>query len=50
MAVDLVVSLPKGKRGCRFILTYIYKAIKWPEAVPLRTGSANEVAEALIHF
>ncbi len=48
VAVDLVGPLPKGKRGCRFILTYMSMGTKWPEAVSLRTGSANEVAEALL--
>ncbi len=47
VAIDLVIPLPKGKRGCRFILSYICLATKWPEAMLLRSGSAVEVVEAL---
>ncbi len=50
VAVDLVGLLPKGKCGCRFILTYVCLATKWPEAVPLRSGSASEVAEAMMNI
>lgn len=48
VCVDLVGPLPKGKRGCKYILTYICLATRWPDGVPLRSGSASEVADALI--
>ncbi len=45
VAVDLVGPLPKGKGGCRYILTYVCLATKWPEAVPLRSITAKSVME-----
>ncbi len=48
VAIDLVGPLPKGKGGARFILTFVCLASRWPEAVPMRTGSSSEVAEGLI--
>ena len=47
VAVDLVGPLPKGKGGCRFLLTYICLATRWPEAVALRSITAKSVAEGL---
>ncbi len=47
IAVDLVGPLPKGKGGCRFLLTYICLATRWPEAVALRSVTAKAVAEGL---
>ncbi len=47
-AIDLVGPLPKGKGGATFILTFVCLASRWPEAVPMRTGSLSEVAEGLI--
>ncbi len=47
VAVDLVGPLPKGKGGCRFLLTYVCLASRWPEAVPLRSITAKAVAEGL---
>ncbi len=47
VAIDLVGPLPKGKGGCRFILTYVCLATRWPEAVPLRSITAKAVVEGL---
>ncbi len=47
VAIDLVGSLLKGKGGCRFILTYVCLATRWPEAVPLRSITAKAVVEGL---
>ncbi len=47
VAVDLVGPLPKGKGGCRFLLTYVCMATRWPEAIPLRSITARSVAEGL---
>ena len=46
-AVDIVGPLPKGKGGCRYILTYVCLASRWPDAVPLRSVTAKAVADAL---
>ncbi len=48
MAVDIVGPLPKGKGGAKFILTFICLATRWPEAVPMKTGSASEVGDGLV--
>ena len=48
MAFDLVGPLPKGKGGCRFVLTAIDMASKWPEAIPLRTITAKAVAQGMV--
>ncbi len=39
--------LPKGKGGCRYVLTYVCLATKWPEAVPLRSITAKAVVQGL---
>ena len=48
IAFDLVGPLPKGKGGCRFILTAIDMASKWPEAIPLRSITARAVAQGMV--
>ncbi len=48
VAVDTVGPLAKGKGGCRFLLTYVCLATRWPEAVPLRSITSQAVAEALV--
>ncbi len=35
VAVDLVGPLPKGKRGAKYMFTYICLASRWPEAIPM---------------
>ncbi len=47
VAIDLVGPLPKGKGGCRYLLTYVCLATRWPEAVPLRSITAKAVVEGL---
>ncbi len=47
VAVDIVGPLPKGRGGCRYLLTYICLASRWPEAVPLRSITAKSVASAM---
>ena len=47
VCVDLVGPLPKGKGGVEYILTYIDVATRWPEAVPLRSTTAQVVIRAL---
>ena len=50
MAFDLVGPLPKGKGGCRFILTAVCMGSRWPEAIPLRTITARAVATGMIEI
>ena len=38
----------KGKGGCRFVLTAIDMASKWPEAIPLRSITARAVAQGMV--
>ena len=47
VCVDLVGPLPKGKGGVEYILTYIDVATRWPEAVPVRSTTAQVVIRAL---
>ncbi len=48
VAVDIVGPLAKGRGGCRFLLTYVCLATRWPEAVPLRSVTSQVVEEALV--
>ena len=50
VAVDIVGPLPKGKGGCRFLLTAVCMASRWPEAIPLRSITARAVAEGLVEM
>ena len=47
LAFDLVGPIDPGQGGCRFILTAICMASRWPEAIPLRTVTAEDVAEGM---
>ena len=47
LAVDLVGPMPKGKGGCRFLLTAICMATRWPEAIPLKSITAKSLAVGL---
>ncbi len=47
VAIDLVGPFPKAKEGYMYLLTYMYMATRWPEAIPLRKVTAKSVAEAL---
>ena len=50
MAFDLVGPFPKGKGGCRYVLTAICMSSKWPEALPLRTMTARDVATGMLEI
>ena len=50
LAFDIVGPMPKGKGACRFLLTAICMASKWPEAIPLRSITAKAVAEGIIEI
>ncbi len=45
VAVDLVGPMPKGRRGVRFLFTYVCLSSRWPEALPMSTASATEAAQ-----
>ncbi len=47
VAFDLVGPLPKAKGGVKYVLTYICMATRWPEAVPLRSVTAEAVASGM---
>ena len=50
MAFDLVGPLPKAKGGFRFVLTAVCMAMKWPEAIPLKSVTAKAVAEGMVNI
>ena len=50
MGVDIVGPFPKGKGGCRFLLTCICLASKWPEAIPLKSITARAVSAGLMEI
>ena len=50
MGFDIVGPLPKGKGGCRFLLTAICMATKWPEAISLRSITAKAVALGMMEM
>ena len=50
MAFDLVGPFPKGKGGCRYVLTAICMSSKWPEAIPLKTMTARDVATGMLQI
>ncbi len=45
VAVDLVGPLPKGRKGVKYLFTYVCLASRWSEAQPMRTASAKEAAQ-----
>jgi hypothetical protein len=47
IAMDIVGSLPKSTSGNRFILTIMDLATHYPEAIPLPSHTASDVATAL---
>ncbi len=48
VAIDIVGPLPKARRGVKYLFTYICLASRWPDACPMRSCSANEVAECFV--
>ena len=42
--------MPKSKRGHQFLLTIMDTAIRYPEAIPLRSITTKNVVMALIKF
>ena len=50
IAMDIVGPLLRSQSGNRFILVICDYATKYPEAVPLRTINAENIAEELVKF
>ena len=50
IAFDLVGPLPKGRGGCRFILTYICLASRWLDALALTSVKAKAVARGMVEL
>lgn len=50
VAIDIVGPFEKAKGGYRYLLTYICLASRYPEAIPMRTVTAEEVAESLLEI
>ena len=50
MAFDIVGPFPKGKGGCKFLLTAVCMASRWPEAIPLRTITAKAVSVGMMEI
>ena len=47
VCVDLIVPLPRAKGGYEHMLTCVDVATRWPEAVPIRSTTAESVLEHL---
>ena len=50
VAIDLIGPFPKAKGGYRYLLTLINLASRYPEALPLKTITAEEVADGLVEL
>ncbi|XP_077553575.1 uncharacterized protein LOC144168472 [Haemaphysalis longicornis] len=48
LVIDIVGPLPESENGCRYILTALCVATKFPEAVPLRELNSPQVVDALL--
>lgn len=50
LIIDYVGPLPKTKSGHQYLLTLVFVATRYPEAIPLRTLKAKAVIKALTSF
>ena len=50
LIIDCVGPLPKTKSGHQYLLTMMCTATRYPEAIPLRTISAEKIADSLMEF
>ncbi len=50
VAVDLVGPFPRSKSGYKYLLTMICLASRYPEALPLKSITADEVVEGLVEL
>ena len=50
VAIDIVGPFSFVKGGFKFLLTCIDLATRWPEAIPIRTATANVIVTQLTNF
>ncbi|XP_068229607.1 uncharacterized protein [Palaemon carinicauda] len=50
LVLDCVGPLPRSSKGNEYLLTIMCSATRFPEAIPLRTVSADKIIEALNKF
>ena len=50
VAIDLAGPFERAASGYRFLLTAINLATRYPEAIPLKSATAEEVAEGLLEI
>ncbi|XP_068232118.1 uncharacterized protein [Palaemon carinicauda] len=50
LVLDCVGPLPRSSKGNKYLLTIMCSATRFPEAIPLRTVSADKIIEALNKF
>lgn len=50
LAMDMVGPLPPTPDGFRYILTIADYSTRYPEAIPLKTTTSADVAEALLQM
>ena len=48
--IDIVGPLPRTKKGNKYLLTIMDQFSRYPEAIPLKNQSSEEVADALLIF
>uniref|UniRef100_A0A6G5ABV5 RNA-directed DNA polymerase n=1 Tax=Rhipicephalus microplus TaxID=6941 RepID=A0A6G5ABV5_RHIMP len=48
LVIDIVGPLPESRQGCRYILTALCVATKFPEAIPLKELNSPHVVDALL--
>ncbi len=47
---ESVGPLPKGKRGAKYMFTYVCLSNRWPEAIPMRNASAEEASQGFVQI
>ena len=50
IAMDIIGPLPRSRSGNRYVLVICDYATRYPEAIPLRTIDAENIAEELIQL
>ena len=50
IAMDMVGPLPRTEEGHQFILTIVDYGSRFPDAIPLKTTTSQDVAEALLEY
>ena len=48
MAFDIVGPFPRSKSGYKYLLTYICMASRYPDAIPLKSVTAEDIAEGML--